>query len=186
MAETKVALTELTENEQNFASDNHYIVERFLRHKHLDQDEYYDIVIFGYLRAVKNYVQRGDLQKYSFSTIAYFNMKCTLSNYYDKKQRRMKIAHFVSIDRPVYEDGLSITEYAIKPDLVAEYLEAENMWNSIVSNIPGKYVDVLRMKVEGYSNIEIAKIKGVSSQYIYYIMKVIRETVVGIRAAGAA
>ncbi len=47
------ALTPLTPEEQEMAVKHLYLVDEFLRRKHLDTDEYYDVVIFGYLAAIQ-------------------------------------------------------------------------------------------------------------------------------------
>lgn len=45
--------TPLTDEEQKFATDNHYLVFKYLRLRKLPPDEWYDVVIFRYLRSVK-------------------------------------------------------------------------------------------------------------------------------------
>ena len=42
----------LTEEQKIFAEQNHMLVERFLWKNHLERAEFYDVVIFGYLKAV--------------------------------------------------------------------------------------------------------------------------------------
>ena len=67
----------LTSEQQAFAETHHSLVYSFLRYKRLDGD-YYDTVIFGFIRAVRNYFDRPDLRHYAFKTIAY---KCMNSDY---------------------------------------------------------------------------------------------------------
>ena len=43
----------LNETQRIFADKNHNLVYKFLHEKNLPASEYYDIVIFGYLRAVQ-------------------------------------------------------------------------------------------------------------------------------------
>lgn len=40
----------LTVEEQQFATDNHYLVYKYLRLRKLPPDDWYDVVIFRYLR----------------------------------------------------------------------------------------------------------------------------------------
>lgn len=56
----------LTEKQRQFAADNHYVLENFLRYRGLPMDEFYDVVIFRFLKAVQQYDEREDLQKYKF------------------------------------------------------------------------------------------------------------------------
>lgn len=70
----------LTIEEQSFAAEHHQLVYSFLRWKNLQYDEWYDTVIFGYLRAVKKWFARPELHCYTFSTIAYGSMKTSFLN----------------------------------------------------------------------------------------------------------
>ena len=46
-------MQQLTEQESSFAAKHHRLVIRYLSRKGLSEDEYYDIIIFGYLNSVK-------------------------------------------------------------------------------------------------------------------------------------
>ena len=70
----------LNPEQQQFAEQNHQIVECFLSKKRLDADEFYDVVIFGYLLAVQEYLEKPRLSDYAFSTIAWRNMNDCLIN----------------------------------------------------------------------------------------------------------
>lgn len=48
-------LHEMTPLQRQFAEEHQDIVFRFLSRKGLPMDDYYDIVIFGYLQAVQEY-----------------------------------------------------------------------------------------------------------------------------------
>lgn len=39
----------LTKEQQAFATDHHGLVYKFLNENHLPEDEFYDVIIFGYL-----------------------------------------------------------------------------------------------------------------------------------------
>ena len=60
----------LTKEQQEFAAEHHGLVYRFLNDNHLPEDEFYDVVIFPYLKAVRDYCDNTSAQEYSFSTIA--------------------------------------------------------------------------------------------------------------------
>ena len=49
----KKQIETLTEQESAFAAENHSLIFRFLSRKGLPEDEYYDVVAFGYLNGVK-------------------------------------------------------------------------------------------------------------------------------------
>lgn len=58
----------LNPDQQQFADQNHQVVERFLSQKRLDMAESYDVVIFGYLLAVQEYLEKPELSAYTFNT----------------------------------------------------------------------------------------------------------------------
>ena len=63
-------LHELTHLQRQFAEEHQDTVFRFLSHKGLPVEDYYDIVIFGYLKAVQEYDENPALSRFRFSTIA--------------------------------------------------------------------------------------------------------------------
>ena len=77
-----------SDEEREFAEINHSEIWKFLRIKRLSFDEWYDTVVFGYLRAVKIRFLRPDLKEVPFSYIAFRNMESTLSNERRKQTRR--------------------------------------------------------------------------------------------------
>lgn len=81
--------TPLTPEEQEFAAENHHIVETYLRIRRLPVDEWYDVVIFRFLLAVKQYLTIPRLQQYKFRTIAYYAMRSAIGNEYEKQKRRI-------------------------------------------------------------------------------------------------
>ena len=72
----------LTKEQQDFAAEHHGLVYKFLNDNHLPENEFYDVVIFPYLKAVQDYCNSASAQKYSFSTIAIRQMKFRLYDYF--------------------------------------------------------------------------------------------------------
>lgn len=56
----------LTEKQRQFAADNHYVLENFLRYRGLPMDEFYDVVIFRFLKAVQQYDEREICRSINF------------------------------------------------------------------------------------------------------------------------
>ncbi len=78
----------LTDNQREFAAEHHELVINFLRRRRLDMNDFYDIVVFGYLSAVQQYDQRPELRQYKFKTIANLRMNAAiLKNAMSKQQR---------------------------------------------------------------------------------------------------
>ena len=85
----------LNETQRIFADKNHNLVYKFLHEKNLPASEYYDIVIFGYLRAVQRYLADPNLAGYSFSTVAWRAMEGEVVNTHRTDKRRFRVIRFV-------------------------------------------------------------------------------------------
>lgn len=64
----------LTEEQRQFADENHNLIYTYLWDRRLEIDGYYYIAVFGYLRAVKRYLSEPWLRRYQFSTVAWHAM----------------------------------------------------------------------------------------------------------------
>ena len=116
----------LTEAESEFAAEHHSVIYGYLRKAGLPEDDFYDVVVFGYLRAVRKYLARPELRKYSFSTIAYRAMSCDVHHskeYWMRKKRHALVEpldeelHTRDLLDPVsaaYENVLSFQELSGK------------------------------------------------------------------------
>lgn len=125
-------MTKLTQQQREFAEKNHDEVYKFLGIRHLPVEEYYDVVIMGYLEAVQDYDTKLDLQKtYSFVTIAKVKMKAKLYSYWTYKNRLKRKADIYSLDvslndtdsiqlHTVLCDPLQDTENEVEKKLICE------------------------------------------------------------------
>lgn len=92
---TRLKNRPLTGEEQVFAAEHHWCVMRYIRFRKLDYDEWYEILVFAYLKAVQLWFIRQDLHKYSFATIAYRKMDSAVGHEYRARKRRPRT---VSLD----------------------------------------------------------------------------------------
>lgn len=98
----------LNAREREFAAENHHIVGEYLRMRRLLEDEWYDVVIFRYLRAVRLWFDRPELHRWKFRTIAYQNMRSAIGNEMTKMGRRIQA---LSLDAEIQgTDGLTIAD----------------------------------------------------------------------------
>ena len=67
--------TELTEEQQKFASENYYIAKNFMKCRNLKNGRYKSIIMKSFFKAVKRYLARPELWIYNFSAIALYTMK---------------------------------------------------------------------------------------------------------------
>lgn len=100
--------TKLTEMQSQFAAENHYLVENFLRYRKLPMDEFYDVVIFRFLRAVQQYNEREDLKQYKFSTIANNAMRWALADYFGEEKSNKKNVQMLSLDYQFENSSLTL------------------------------------------------------------------------------
>lgn len=81
----------LTEEQRRFAEQNHALVYKFLHQHELSVDDYYDIVIFGFLLAVQRYLTDASLAPYAFSTVAWSAMESALRNHRRTARRKLRL-----------------------------------------------------------------------------------------------
>lgn len=101
-------LTPLTQEEQKFAKENHWVIDWFFRISNYNLSEYYDVAAIGYLKAVKSWHTRSELHEYSFSTVAKQTMRSYIGNELKKADRRIKT---ISLDAIVGDsEGMTLMD----------------------------------------------------------------------------
>lgn len=166
---------QLTEIEKQKATENHNLVFHFLSKHNLNVDEYYDVVVFGYLKAVKIYSERKELQKYAFSTIAYRQMNWTLKNFWKYLYRQKRYANVYSLDACTensQQHNLSI--YEVQSNGVDEpyhEVECKMMFENAINMLNELEMETMHMKYMGYNDGEIAKAKGIKITVVKEILE---------------
>ncbi|MDO4567141.1 MAG: hypothetical protein Q4B42_07395, partial [Oscillospiraceae bacterium] len=125
-------------------------------------DEYYDIVVFGFLRAVRRYFEQPALRAYAFSTIAWRAMKSDLFSHYRAQGRRCRT---ISLSALVYDNNqekLTIEGILSARDSLLSELETEWLLNEISALVSAQQMDIIRLKHTGYQDAEIANEKQLS------------------------
>ena len=154
--------------ERKFAEENHNLVYGFLRRYGYSLENYYDIAIFGYLKAVQIYHRREDLQnKYAFPFVSWQYMRSEIGNYLrtQNAKKRKPAEAIVSLD--------------------ADYAEAESLYNCIGGNVTESEVlesallaeflsgvsdtqrKIAEMKIDGYKGMEIYSALGIKPSTYY-------------------
>jgi len=111
----KKALRPLTPIEKEVAIQNLWVVESFLRQERLPFDDWFDVVIFRYLRTVVLWFERPDLYKYEFSTIAWRNMRSAVWNERQKQSRQIQT---ISLDELIPgTDGFTYADTITRENL---------------------------------------------------------------------
>ena len=153
-------LHELTPCQKEYAAKHINLVYRFLYQKELPVDEYYDIVIFGYLSAVQDYDEKPQLSRYKFSTIAWRQMTDSLYNHYTYLNRPKRSAIMVSMHS---QEGFSLDE--LLPDRkknLQDTVSDRYRALELMSYLTRKEQVVVLLKADGYTYTEIAEKCGLT------------------------
>jgi len=170
-------LRPFTKEEQQFAEENHDLVYAFLNEKKLSEDEYYDVVVFGYLRAVQEFCGTSKLRKYKFSTLAWKRMQHTLMDYYKYVSSPKRNAQVISLDEPIdSEDGLCIADTISYDDIMSE-LKEELLMHELAKKLSPREMRIVKMKVRGDKMHTIAKAERLTFQEINRLLDNIYPTV---------
>ena len=172
--------TALTTEQQRFAEDNHNLVYAFLNDKKLQDEDFYDIVVFGYLKAVKEYSTNFALSnKYKFSTISYKYMRSEVCRHYDYLNRQKRSGFSVSLDSLIYGDGeaLHLHEVLSAPDSHVIDFQTELIMLELASRVSKRDMDVIRMKADGCGVREISKAQNMPMKGVKELLAGLRETV---------
>ncbi|MBP1737657.1 MAG: polymerase sigma factor, sigma-70 family [Oscillospiraceae bacterium] len=145
-----------TAEEREFATEHHNLIYAFLNENHLPEDEYYDVIVFGYLKAVRDYLARPDLQEYSFGTIARRKMKCCALDQYRAQHCQKRNAEVISIHVSLYDGGLPLEDTLAVPDSLLEQFEMDLLLHDLAKRVSRQQLDAVRMKSSGYGVRDIA------------------------------
>ena len=149
----------MSDEERQFASENHNLILSYLRRNHWDVDEYYDIAAWGYLTAVMRYFRIARLRKFPFSSIAWKAMKHSITVFRRTEARRLET------EQRYIESVPSGSE-----DLFSE-LEADLLLHDLASNFDEKQYELATMRLQGYSLAEIAQAQGMPQQRVSKLLK---------------
>lgn len=120
-------LPPLSEQEREFAEKNHGIIKKYLNIRKLPFDEWYDVVIFRYLRSVHRWFTIPELQKYNFEIIAFQAMRSAIGGEMKKQSKRIKT---ISLDEPIPgTDGLTYNDIVTADNLNYLYIGDEEEMN---------------------------------------------------------
>lgn len=158
-------LEPLTDLERKYAEENHNLVYAFLHRYGYDLETYYDVAIFGFLKAVQIYNRMEDLRnRFDFSFINWLYMRSELGNHFRMKnaKKRKPLGKVISLD--------------------AEYAETENLYNCIgVVGVKLPELEVVAMErvtellnslSDTQRKIAELKIDGYSSKEIYSALEI--------------
>lgn len=167
----------LTAEEKSFAEKALNIVYSFLHDFGFDINEYFDIVIFGYLHAVRLYHEREDLRQYSFGTIAYRQMRAALYRNQQKNNalgRKCELPE-IRLDEKFQESDSEKHEVYSNVQDFADDLITQLYWERILCKLKPEEKKLVEQLVDGKSMSDIAEMENVSRQAVHQRVCKIRQ-----------
>lgn len=120
--------TKLTERQRLFATEHHNVLEEFLLSRGLDFDDYYDVVVFKFLKAVKQYDEIERLHKQAFEDVAVSLMQMAVDNHRRALKAQRDNVYMLSLDyKPKNRDGVLFSER------IAD--ETTDIWDAICDRL---------------------------------------------------
>lgn len=163
--------TPMSQAQQLFAEEHHNLVYAFLKEKKLPEDEYYDVVIFGYLQAVMDYTSQGQSSRFSFATVAWRKMESRLADHFRHQASIKRAAPTVSLNAVMDENGLSLSDMLSATDESFLDMETGLMFHDLGRHMPRRDMNVLRLKADGYGTREIAQREDTTVHVVRSILK---------------
>lgn len=173
-------LQPLTEEEKEMAEKYHNMVYVFLHQKGYDIEEYYDIAVMGYLKAVQKYSRDDNLKlKWSFKAICYNDMHREIGNQTKKEntKKRMPEGGFTSLDLQLEDSNESfinsIVTQTLEDEFFAEYdrLEEADRIKDILSQLTDIQRKIAILKASGKPLHYISKKLHISLKAVNEEMK---------------
>lgn len=166
----------LTREQREFATKWHNLIYAFLNEKGLPEEDYYDIVVFGFLRAVRRYFTEPELLQYSFSTIAWQAMQQSLSSHYRALNSQKRKAYTISLHTLAYGDEpVTIEESISAPDRLMLQLETELLLHDLAQSATRQQMAVVHLRSAGYNMREIAKTQCIPMKRVQELLSEIRD-----------
>ena len=141
------ALRPMIKEERGFAEQHHELVIDFLRCKRLPMDDFYDIVIFGYLSAVQQYF-RNPPAGVKFKAMAFQAMKDSILRDGEYNACAKRCAYIISLDDMNVQDPKQDTERQIEDKALLE---------QVVSVATPKEAKIISFLMDGFALREAAR-----------------------------
>ncbi len=154
----------LTPEERDCAEQNINVVYDYLYRNRMETDEWFDIVIFGYLYAVMDYHRKRELRQYAFTTIAWHAMEREVSNYRAYGKALKRSFGKISIDKTMTEGGERLGDIIPDPSAERQFREAEfrHDLKHQLEMLDHEQRSQFYMMCSGYNVSEVRKKLGIS------------------------
>ena len=145
------ALRPMTQEEREFAEQKHNLVIDYLRRKRLPMDDYYDIVIFGYLSAVQQYF-RDPPVGVEFKAMAFRAMKDSILRDREYNSRAKRYGYTVSLDTPDYHSAISDPKQDVE-----QQTERKALLEQVAKVATPRESRIIQLLIDGFALHEAAR-----------------------------
>ena len=150
----------LSEEEKAFAEKNIGLLFAFMHRYHLPED-YFGALALAYVRFVSKYLKSKEAYSYSFSTLVWHRLRSEFSHIVRKENKNQQEKQIENA-----------TEIQGQED---SYFE-EEIIGEMSQTLTQKQVEVLLLRMTGFTNAQIATEKGVSEHAVEKLFSRIRKT----------
>jgi len=172
----------MTAEQRKLAEANHDLVGAFLRENKLPEEQFYDVVIFGYLCAVQQYCENPNLKKkYSLATLAWKKMKRELVHYYNYLGSDKRSYHTVSLHESICEGSDLCWEDVLHDDGdILKDLQMDLILHELAARLPKREMRIIRRKINGDKMHDIAKAEKLTFRDINTLLAGTYDTVIEV------
>lgn len=160
----------MTPRQREIATKAHNMIYSYIRLRKLPIDDYYDVVVFGFMEAVQQYDENKELaKKYSLTTIAYRKMDDRLADYRIYENRQKRTADVRSLEAPLAgAENMCIADTVPSTaEGPAQEAEANIVYLQIEERATPAQRDAARARAAGYTAQEAAERLGTTPSAIY-------------------
>ena len=153
----------LTVQEAAFAAEHHDLIFRYIAKRGLSEDEYYDVLVFGYLRSVRQYLRNEELRQYSFNCIAWRAMDSSYSHYLSYKTAAKRNVPALCLYEP-YRGADALEEAIADAYDIAEDVAQRISVEETMKAFDATERRIVALLTEGYRFTEIAEMLGIAAK----------------------
>ncbi len=165
----------LTEIEKQFAEKNHNLIYGFLHKRGYSIEEYYQIAVFGFVKAVEVYHRKPDVaEKYDFSYIAWQYMRAEIKDHVKTENNRKHKPEESVVSLDAKADNRESLYNAIGGKSVETDMIERQAVLGLLKNMTELQQKISVYKMNGFNNREICIMLKVSESSFYAEMKRIK------------
>lgn len=158
----------LTAEEQRLAEENLYMVDRFLRERRIDPNEYYDVVVFGYLEAIQYHTRVSPENNLFSLCMAFMRRKLWMEYRRMLAYKRLGDRTALSLDHPLKTAGDSsfflLETVHDKQQDIAQQAEALDLIHRMLSIATPREREAMLLACAGNGPKEIAQMLGIARE----------------------